>query len=603
MPVKSVETLRMIKRVINTRFGIQLTVVFLLLFQVVSAQHFEFSWAEKIRYSNRKNGFFSEFIETNSSYMYVLNSNYALTSINQYNKVKLVAYSKTTMTEEAAIPLKGFSQNKGTRKQYESLRYFKTVVLEDKVIVFWTKLINADSVKTEELYAETFKSDLERESTLKKVWTITQHFDVQQSEFALPSFVICSNRETDQLLIGAELYRAGGNVTFRYGQVSDRLEVSGEQSLELPVKCGEVQNGVLADYALERDGNLYIRSTIVLSRDEIRALNPGEAKAYPVLTIVNPGSGKKAFIEMRGAQKTITDFSVLVTDSTARILGFFGDLSKDPSGIDKQGIFYADLISDSLHNASLNYAYFEKTSLNKLFPKSRGGRRKTDIPSLEEQLQTRFDIESIFSMEDGSAVLFFTRKYNYAEITSRSGMDGKNIYKTDYYCEKNNVSAIRFTADGKITWTGNIERSKTYSGTDIPDVRVIYKFNKFYVFYGTDPKKKGKKRKESADLRDVLEYVTFDPVSGRPKKFDLEVNPEKTPKNERKYVDPNSLFLSDGRLYHYQLAVKLKPEWYALNILCFPSIYYSVLSGNTRYAKGKLGVISLLEGKADKKKR
>lgn len=593
----------MIKRAINTRFGVQLAVVFLLLFQTVSAQHFEFSWAEKIRYSNRKNGFFSEFIETNSSYMYVLNSNYAITSINQDNKVKLVAYSKTTMTEEAAVPLKGFSQNKGTRKQFESLRYFKTVVLEDRVIVFWTKLINVDSVKTEELYAETFKSDLERESSLKKVWSITQHFDVQQSEFALPSFVICSNRETDQVVIGAELYRAGGNVTFRYGQVSDRLEVSGERELELPSKCAEIQNGIVADYTLARDGNLYVRSAIVLSRDEIRALKPGEAKSYLVLTVLNPDSGKKASIEMRGENKTITDFSFVVTDSTARILGFFGDLSKDPSGIDKQGMFYADLISDSLHNAPLNYTYFEKTSLNKLFPKSRGGRRNSDVPSLEEQLQTRFDIESVFSMEDGSTVLFFTRKYNYSEITSRSGMDGKNIYKTDYYCEKNNVSAIRFTAEGKITWTGNIERSKTYSGTDVPDVRVIYKFNKFYVFYGTDPKKKGKKKKERTDLREVLEYVVFDPVSGRPKKFELEVNPEKTTKKERKYIDPNSLMLSDGRLYHNQMAVKLKPEWYALNVVCFPSIYYSVLSGNTRYAKGKLGVISLLEGKPDKKKR
>lgn len=593
----------MIKIPLNTRFGIQLSVVFLLLFQSLNAQHFEFGWSEKIRYSNRKNGFFSEYVQANSSYVYVLSSNYAVTPINQFHKVKLVAYNKFMMTEEAVVPLKGFPQNKGTREQYESLRYFKTVVQDDRIIVFWTKLINVDSTKTEELYAETFKVDLERESTLKKIWTIKQQFDVQQSEFARPSFVICTNKETDQLLIGAEFFHADSNIVFRYGQVSDRLEVSGERELMLPAKCGEIQNGIVADYALERDGNVYIRSNIVLTRDEIRALNPGEAKSYLVLTVLNPESGKNARIDMRGENKTITDFSFVVTDTTARILGFFGDLSKDPSGIDKQGIFYADLKSDSLYNASLNYAYFEKTSLNKLFPKSRGGRRKTDVPSLEEQLNTRFDIEHIFPMEDGSTVLFFTRKYNYTEITSRSGMDGKNIYKTDYYCEKNNVSAIRFTADGKITWTANIERSKTYSGTDVSDVRVVYKFNKFYAMYGTEPKKKSKKRKETLDLRGVLEYVVFDPVSGRPKKYELDVNPEKTTKKAMKYVDPNSLVVYDGRFYHSKMVVKLKPEWLALNIVCFPSIYYSVLSGNTRYAKGELGVISIQEGKPDKKKR
>jgi len=580
----------------------QLLLVFVLLFQTVRAQYFEFNFSEETKYTNNKGGFFSGYLGTNSGYMYVLQSNYAATDINKYNKIKLVAYGKTSMAPDASIALKGFPENKGTKEQFETLRYFKTVVLEDRVMVFWTKLINTDSTKTEELYAETFKEDLVREASLTKVYTHTQKVDVHQSEFALPSLVILTNSETSQLIIGAETHTPNQRLLFKCMNLDSRLSVSNERQMELPTICGETQNGIASGYELGRDGNLYIRSTVALSREEIRILKPTDAKSFLVLTVFNPSSSQKATIEMRGADKTITDFSYSITDSTARVLGFFGDLAKDPTGIDKQGIFYADLKSDSLHNAPLQYSYFEKTSLKKLFPKSKGGRKKKVENPTEEELNTRFDIENLFSMEDGSVVMFFTRKYNYAEITSRSGMDGKNIYKTDNYCEKNNVSAIRFTADGKITWTGNIERTKTYEGTDVADVRVIYKFSKFYVMYGTEPVKKGKKRKTAMDLREVLEYATFDPVTGKGKVLELEVNPDKTPKDERKAVDPNSIVVFDGRFYNSKMTVKQKPEWIAANIVLFPSIYYSVLSGNTKFAKGELGVISLMDGNPPKKR-
>lgn len=587
----------------NITLRIQLLVGFMLLFQSVKAQYFEFNWTDELKYSNHKSGFFSGYINANSSYVYVLQSNFARHSNHEFDKVRLVAYNKFAMTEEASLPLKGFQENKAAKEQYASLRYFKTIIMDDRVIVFWTKLINTDSTKTEELYAESYKTDLKKENGIKKVTELVQKVGFHQSDFALPSFVILSNLETGEVMIGSELHQPGKNVIFEYSALNASLSISSKSQLQLPVLCGEVQNGIVCSYDLQRDGNIYIRSTVMLSREEIRILKPTDAKSFLVLTVLDPESKDKAVIEMRGESKTITDFSYVVTDTSARVLGFFGDLSKDPSGIDKQGIFYADLVSDSLRNTTLKYSYFEKTSLNKLFPKSKGGRKKTDVPSLEEQLQTRFDIENVFPMEDGSVILFFTRKYNYFEITSRSGMDGRNIYKTDYYCEKNNVSAIRFTKEGKVAWTSNIERTITYNGTDVSDVRVIYKFGKFYVMYGTEPAKPSKKRKQPLDLRDVLEYATFDPVSGRAKKLELEVNPEKTPPKEKKFVDPNSIVVFDGRFYYSQMNRKQKPEWYAANVLVFPSIYYTALTGNTKFAKGELGNIVLMEGKPDRKKR
>lgn len=583
----------------------QLFVAFVFFLQTLFAQYFEFQWSDKIEYSNNKNGFFSGFINTNNQYIYTLNSNYAVSPLNKNNKLKIIAYNKTSMTELASVALKGYPENEASKNDYLTLDYHKTVVLEDRVLVFWTKLINTDSTKTEELYVESFKLDLLPDKKIKKIYSSNQRVDVQQSQFSPSSIVIASNNESDQLIIGSEFHEHGKNVRFNYMVLSSQLNTSQENEISLPSLWDEEQSGLNSSYDYGKDGNIYIRTNVILTREELKKIKQNEAKSYLILSVINPASKDLVRLELKGEDKTITDFSYLVTGAKTKIYGFFGDLAKDPTGIDKQGIFYAEIDSDSLTNVQLNYSYFEKTTLNRLFPRSKGGRKKVvSVKSDEETLNTRFDIENIFLMEDGSAVLFFTRKYNYSEITSRSGMDGKNIYKTDYYCEKNNVSAIRITDKGQIIWTSNIDRSITYEGTDISDVKVIYKLNKFYVIYGSEntADTPTESKKKTSELSDNIDYITFDPVSGKAKKFNLPVNEKEVLKKDKKTINTRSVSVYDGNYYFSQMIVKQKAIWYIANILFFPSIYYSVLSGNTKHASGDLAVLVLMEGKPNKKK-
>lgn len=583
----------------------QLLVVFVCFLQTLFAQYFEFKWSDKIEFSNNKNGFFTGFIQTNGQFIYALNSNYAVSPLNKNTKLKLVSYNKTTMAEAASVALKGYPENESYKNEYLPLNYHKTVVTEDRILVFWTKLINTDSTKTEELYVESFKPDLTRDKKIKKIYTSVQKVDIQQSQFSLSSMVIASNHETDQLIIGSEMHQKGESLIFKYLVLNSQLTTSHENQIILPSICGEVQSGLISTYDYGKDGNIYIRSTTTLTREEQKKLKLNEPKSYLILTVINPLSKEKITVEMKGENKTITDFSYLVTGTKTKVYGFFGDLAKDPTGIDKQGIFYTEIDSDTLTRVQLNYSYFEKTSLNKLFPRSKGGRKKINVPSIEEELNTRFDIENIFLMEDGSTVLFFTRKYNYSEITSRSGMDGRNIYKTDYYCEKNNVSAIRITDQGKILWTSNIDRSITYNGTDISDVKVIYKWNKFYVIYGTEitGDNSTKSKKKTLEFTNNIDYATFDPASGRAKKVNLLVNEEDVLEKDQKTINPSTVSVYDGNFYFHQLSMKQKLGWSIANVLFPPSIYYSVLSGNVKHASGDFAVLSLMEGKPNKKKK
>lgn len=585
----------------------QLFVVFVFFLQPLFAQYFEFKWTDKLEYANNKEGFFSGFINTNNEYVYTLNTNYAVSPLNKNKKLTLVAYNKSTMSEAASVALKGYPENKGAESTYEALDYYKTVVLQERVLVFWIKTVYVDSSQTEEVYVESFKSDLERDQQLKKVYT-TPSTDAQPSEFAHISIVLASSKEAGQVVVGSEFREKGKELAFRYVVLNNQLRASAENQVMLPAGTITEENAVATGYECGKDGNIYIRKFIALTREEQENAQPNKAKSYPVLLVINPVSKNSTTLGMRADNKTITDFSYLVTGNKTKVYGFFGDLLKDPSGIDKQGMFYAEIDSDTVADTRLYFTYFEKTSLKKLFPKSKTVRKKKKgvvVPLTEEELNTRFDIEYLFPMENGDVVLFFTRKYNYSEITSKSGADGRNVYKTDFYCEKSNIAAIRISANGKILWTSNIDRNITYNGTDIADLKVIYKLNKFYVIAGEDTPEEVpvKRSKKQAIYLDHIDYTTFDPTSGRAKKNTLEVNEKDVLKKDIKLVDPKTIRVYDDNYYFYKMIVKQKPVWYVANILFFPSIYYSVLSGNTKHASGDLGALYLLDGKPNKKKK
>ncbi len=578
--------------------------IFLILFLLISsssfAQYFEFSWSDQYKYANNKDGFFNGFINSNDQFIYSLNVNYAKSKLHSNEKVKLIAHNKKTMAETAFVNLKGFAENKSSKKDYDSLNYFKTIVLNDRILVFWKKLINTDTIKTEILYVESFKVGLERDKSLTQIYCSSQPVDERQSDFSPTTLVVFSNKENGGIVIGSEIYEKDRKCVFNYQVLNSQLVTKNKDRVVFPINSELHLNGQYGLYELGNDGNIYIRSKISISKEDQVIKYNKRLKSSLLVMVVNPTLKKQICIEMKDNQKIITDFNFVVTPNKTKFYGFFGDLQKDPSGVDKQGIFYTEVDNDTLVNNPLKYTYFEKSSLNKLFPKSKGGRKNSKDPIkqlTEEELNTRFDIENIFLMEDESVVLFFTRKYNYNEITSSSGLDGRNEYKTDFYCEKNNVSAIRFSENGQIMWTSSIDRSITYDGTDIMDLNIIQKFNKFYVIYGQE-----EMEDKAVDNKEVIEYAIFDPNSGRPKKYTFPVNGEDVLEDDKKYVDVKSVKTFDDAFYFNKMIVKQKVVWNIANVLLVPTIYYSVLSGNTKYGKGDLSVLNLMEGKPNKKK-
>lgn len=571
-----------------------------------SAQYMEFEWSNEFRFTNKKTGFFTEFIGTNTTTVYILQRNIEKTKPYDDAKLMLVSMTKNTLnlTEEERLPLKGFPENKSQEHVLDELDYVKTILSDGKIFVFWRKLINTDSTRTEEIYAQTFKSDFKTDLPLKKVFEFTQDVEDRASVFDPTMCVVLSDQESGKIVLGTEKF-ADSNMMFQYVTVSSQLAPSKRRRVELPQKSTSFPGKITSEYALSEDGLIQIRSTVSYTVEELFYLDAKHAKTYPALTVASVETGAQKSLRLKTNFRTITDFEQHSLGGKTRVFGFFGDLVEDTTGVDNQGLFYADIDLDSPEETKLNFVYFERSIINRLFPKKRKRKRKGyEFPSQEEVLATRFDIQHITPMPDSSLVFFVTEQYNYDETKTRSNLNGENVYLTNEFCKNKNVSAIRFSADGEIMWARSVDRKVTYQGNDVSDIRVVYKYGKFMVLFGNElAELSPPKKKKLKHLTKELTYYTFDPNSGRAKEYQTEINEPKTEKRDLKYLDPNSSIVMDDQFYFYKMRVRQNPLWTAANIVCFPTLYYTFLTGNTKVGKGDFTVMRVMEGKRPRKRR
>ena len=569
-----------------------------------SAQYMEFEWSDEFRYTNKKTGFFREYVGSDMMNIYVLQRNINKSKPYKNVKIMLVSMNKNSLvlTEGERLPLKGFPENAGQEEVLKSLDYVKTILSEGKIFVFWRKLINTDSTRKEEIYAQTFKSNFKPDLPLKKVFEFIQNVDEQASIFDPTMCLVLTEQETDRIVVGTERF-ADHAINFQYVTVDSRLAASTTNTVLLPQKPTSYPGETTSTYELTKDGLIHVRSEASYTKDELLYMDSKHAKTFPVLTVVNVESGATKSLEFRTDLRTITDFCQYSAGGKTRVVGFFGDLTEDTTGRDNQGLFYADIDPSSSEKTDLNFVYFTRPIVSRIFPKKRMRKKKGVIIPEDEVFQTRFDIQNITSMPDSSLVFFFTEQYNYEENTSRSDLNGENIYSSKASCKNSNVSALRLSATGEIMWARSIDRKITYQGTDIKDVRVVNKYGKFFVLFGNeDTKLSPPKGKRFQHLTEELTYFTFNPSTGRAKEYTTPVNEPKTDRRDMRYLDPNSAIVIDNQIYFNKIRVRQNPLWTVTNVICPPTIFYSVLTGNTKVGKADFAMMRIMDGKRPRKR-
>ena len=533
----------------------------------LQAQEVKMTWSEKQIYKNSLDGFFNSFVGGNSKYIYARFTN---VSRRKSDHVRLVSFDKKTMVRENMVEL--FEGDKTEAAQYSGLVYYKTVIFEDLICVFWTN----DSKGKKELYVQSFDASLAPHAAMKKIYEMS--FDPKSKK--KPAFFVLGNPKVDDhILIGGEL--AGNkdeSVRFEYKLLKKDFSVANSSKVELPVVTKSKSSGLTSTYEYGEDGNIHITSVVELDREQRKALPKGEASRFVILSMVNPAEGKIKSHNLKFDGKNVFRSGYVVDKGVTKIYAFFTDLEKDPSGRATHGIVYGILNNKTMDVEHVNFSYFTKAQMDKLYANDKEDQKKAKASSKnekkkksdDESIQADYVVEDVQSVGE-DLVLFCTRMRNYSVTTC----DSKGNCHTNYYCEKRNVTAFRLGKDGKLIWASNMDRKITYPGWDVDDVTTIHSNTKYYVSYGSQfqigaEKKNRRARKSGAQMTDKFEYAVFDVKTGDFVKKEYKVNPDNTKKAEKKMVVPADMVVIDNVFYanstHINAGARLIPFAIALTM-------------------------------------
>src|ERR1035437_4963334 len=467
----------------------------------LKAQTLDVKWTDRMIYDNKLDGFFEDFVGNNSKFVYAKFNKLTLRMNKNADKVKLVAFDKNTMKKAGETTMMD-SKDPGSAKNYKDLKYYKTIVFENLIYVFWKK----ESKTKVELFVQTYDSKLKPVQKVKKIYELNS--DSKDSKKA-EVFVMANEKVNESIVIGGELAAGkGSNVTVEYKVLKSDLSFSSANQVALPVSVSGKSKSLTSSYEYGDDGNLHIKTYVTMDKEQRKTAKKGEAYRYPIYSVVKLETGNIQSYTIKFENKNVFDFDFEVTKGAIKIFGFFCDLTKDSKGVDTHGIFYAILDPKTFQlSGEMNFTYFTKHQLDQLFAKDNDKTDRKDKAfmqskkkkkSEDESLSSDYVIEKVQSLDNNNIVLFCSLMYNYAVTTC----DGKGNCHTNYYCAKSNVTAFKIDGAGKIIWASNLDRKITYSGWNIYDLRVVNKENKFIVAYGSDYSiKSDKKNRSSRDRK------------------------------------------------------------------------------------------------------
>jgi hypothetical protein len=575
-----------------------LTLLVMVFSGVLTAQKLDIKWSDLQSYSNKEDGFFSYYVGGNSKYIYAMFANQTRGIRKQ--RLKFVAFDSKTMKKVSDATVVD-RRNAEEKKKFQGMRYHKTLVFEDILYVFWIK----ENKERDELYVQTFDAKLKSLNKLKKVYEISS----KKKATKKPELFIMGNKLNSQsILIGGELAgEKGESLKIEFKVLKSDFSFAGAGQQTLPAVITSRADFLTSSYEYGDDGNLHVRTRVVIPKDERKSLKKHESYYYTVYSIIDPATNTIKSYPLKFDNKNFFNMNIATQKAGTKIFGFFCDVEKDPRGVDTHGIFFCIVDPVTKEMGKMSFNYFTKAQLDKLFAEDKADQNKHGLfgskkkkKSEDESLGATYQIEEVFA-NDEFLTLFCSIMYNY-EITT---CNSKGQCYTTYYCNKRNVTAFKIDNTGNILWASNLNRSITYTGRwDVKDVSVICPDNShFYVTYGSafsDVQGKGKKktkRKTGKDMRDHLEYAVFDAANGNYKKEEYTINTKETKKKERKYIYADRIETLDNKFYVNSTIVNYKPGWIVggcvSSLICPPVGYWMIFwNGNAKKGRGNLGIVT-----------
>ncbi len=587
-----------------------LSILFSLSLNLLYSQHLDLVWSDDFVCNNKADGFFDEFVGSNSQFVYAKyhrSQRHPDADIpdNKEKYIKLFAMDKNSSKKMHEAVIKSDQSKSG------DLDYHSVYVFENSVQVYFTKKKN----KVIEVYVHVYDAKLKSKGDLKKVYEVNN----PNSKLSDGGLLILMNK-SNNILLGAEIIdKDNKELKLDYRILNSDLSVVNSKQITLPLIVESMKRnfnnsywynnyrynysqkrGAICWYVLANNGDLLVFADVTRKKDESAKNSKKNSENYTKMFRISTLTGDINTRNLEFENKDIDTYRLLESEDELTIIGLYSTKNDKSSGIN--GIFRSKFNKD-LEPKDLKFTSFDKRFISDLFAKDQEElekrRNKSDKKNdLSSELSGFYFIEKV-QEDKGNLVLFCSKIYNYLVQECQSNSNGGTTCYTIPYCEKSNVTAFKISPEGEIVWAKNIDRSATYRGYwNVLDLHVIQGKENYNVIYGSDyhvnsTKKSKKNRKQKKQKTDYFEYATISKSNGSYKKQEFKINQINTPKEKEKKIVPTNLWVFDNQIYTHSHRVKLKGSTY-ISCLCPPAFVFLMNGGNSYKGSGNVGVIKSL---------
>lgn len=583
-------------------FKLFATTLFSILLTTVFSQEMKVKFSEKMSLKLGKDGYIKSFLGETEDYIYVsFQSRKANTKNDRIVIEKIGVFDKKSMKEVNSLTIID-EKNKARTAELDGKTKQAVKFVDDQIFVFYS-----EESKTEmNVFGEVYSLNLDKSVKMTKL------FKIPKSSKREVVFPLISNNKS-KFVVSRFDTEKDDEIKFYYSVFDFELNelISTDFILPEPDTKGDGTFSVNSIY-FDNFDNIYFNQTLTIKAGEKRTglfLKTNSYKYESFVTALSVETGDAEILEFSAENKSLINTKIIEDKQTLKLVGFFSDFEKDPNGIRTHGFFFCEIDPKQFDISEIQYSYFDKKLIDELFKSDEEDKLKTtgkkksaaDEAKLNQDALSRsFVIENVKVDDAGNMILFCSKMHNYSYEHCTTDANGRTSCRTVYVCDKSNVTVFKINPSGEFLWCTNVDRSTSYGGWNIYDLKVIEDGENYYVSYGSsydmDATEKTKKSKKSVSERfDSMEYASFNKETGENEKHSVVINAADAKKSERKTCSPTEIQVFNNQFYLISRNKKLAP-WVFATCLCPPAfLILGIFTQSGQMQESYIGRIELVD--------
>lgn len=544
----------------------------------------DFSNTKKVK--ARKEGEVTKFIGATKNFVFSYNEAIAGGTMRKFED--LVAYDKKTLTEVNRLSVYGYDSDR--RNSLKGATIIGTLFTDKEIMLIYK--IRDNKRDDYEIHAEIWDEKFKNKIKLKKITSVTDFLKGNGSRELIDIRIVQSENKKEFAAIMEFSNGRDQKLTMSIVHFDMKLSKFPTSTADLPISQidKKAPSRMTGTYYYPGDGYVYTKHVVLEDNDRTKK-KWKKGKRKLIIHRFDYKSENIDEFEIKDEEYSMSDITIISNGKITKIVGFYQDSTTIEKGNLAHGVFVVGFNPRNHELEEITFEEFDREDFETMFHSRKLSEREQRAADRKAKKQKRGEeledptyslgdlvIDDIEMDENGNITIFSSFMENWA-VQKCTTTNGYRSCYYEYYCRRTDVNVIHLNNKNELEFALHLDRTATYSGWYIFDLKTVRTGNMYYMYYGdfsnymTSESRKAarKKYKENGEIN--FEYAVLDMKNKEITKKTKKIEQVSTKKKEIRTVDVRSFDVIDGEVYSYTIIPRIGYKAIPVYLLLFPQYF------------------------------